>query len=967
MENCFLHKIGLGMNIRRQLTWIIITVALIAAVTVVVVAWREQVVLRAGTQKTVTSAVRAVDLNYANDLRRLRVWAAHLAAMPAVYKGSSGHCAAVLTRVVDLNPLVTGVAVVGRYGHEQCSSGTLVRIAAATSSLLPRREHNAYSPRLLNVPLPGGGRLIVDGRPGRSAWQVAQDLMPRGSSLVVVGPKGRVRARWPNVPQVVGKPLSSSLAALWAQRLVPGTHSLTATGMDGVRRLYVNSALRLDTGSITDLLVGIPETHLLAPARDILFETLGLGLAVVVALLAVFVLVGHVWVDRPLRGLLDTIARFVAGDETARSPLSARRDEFGALARGFNRLAAHVEQNRRLFEDQLEQIERLNRAYHMLSGINQALLRMRDRAEFLQAACRIAIEQGGLRMAWIGEVEPATGRVRVAGQAGPGREVLDGLSVSADGTVPEGRGTVGPALRSGTSQVVQDIESDPRMAPWCEALLALGCRAVLTFPLAHGKHIFGTLTLYAATVNAFDAASFGVYRELAGDIAFGMNFLQVEGQRDWLMDHDAATDLPNHRRFLQWFTAATTTLDAGENLSVGVLQVDQMAELRTRHGREVVDAMRREISTRLATRLTGDDLLAVLSEDDFLLAWYTRPRREVTASALDLLSVFPLELSVAGEPFRLTARLGIEPLTLGGDVETLIHRAALAIRSLAPADERRLAFYSAALETREAHRFELLRALERARLDEEFRLVYQPNVDLANGQALGAEALLRWRSPTLGDVPPGEFIPAAEQSGQIQRISQWVIGAAFEQLQAWQKAGIEPGVISINLSAQDCADAKLVDLIRVQLDQAGLDPHRVGIAVELTETDAVTDLKNTVGVLRALKALGILLYLDDFGTGFATMSHLVDLPLDAIKIDLSFVQTMLEKAAAHGVTEASIALGHGLGLQVIAEGVETKAQLEALRTLGCDAAQGYFISKPLEVAAFEAWLLNRCAKATTNA
>ncbi len=955
------------MNIRRQLIWIIVTAALIAAVTVSFAAWREYVALRAGAEKTALRVVYAVGLNYTKDLRRLRLWGAHLATMPAVYKGPPGHCTAILARVVDLNPLVVGIAVIGPHDHERCGAGSLAQIVGAASLPLLRREQNAFPSRLLNVPLPGGGRLFVAGRPGRSAWQDVQDLLPRGSSFIVVGPKGHVRARWPNVPLVVGKLLPSSLAAIWIPRPALGLHPLIAIGVDGVRRLYVNDALRLDTGSVANLIVGIPEAHLLASARDILFETLGLGLAIVVVLLAVFVLVGHFLVGRPVWELLDCIERFSSGDETARSALGTRRDEFGALARGFNRLAERVNHSHQVFSEQLEQTERLNRAYHMLSGINQALLRMRDQASFLQLACRIAVKQGGLRMAWIGEVEPATGQVRVVGQAGPGREMIEGLSISTDGTLPEGRGTVGPALRSGLPQVVQNIATDPRMEPWREALLNLGCGATLTFPLIYGEQVFGNLTVYATTTNTFDEALLDVYHELAGDIAFGIHFLLIEGQRDWLLDHDAATNLANYHRFFQWFTDVTTTLTAGENLVVGVLQVDQLAELRTRHGREAVDTLRRVVGARLAERLDADDLLAVLSEDDFLIAWHLQPEQDITVSALDLLSVSPLELSVAGEPVRLTMRLGIEPLSPELDVKTLIRHATLAVGSLTSVDDRRLAFYSARLETQEKYRFELLRALERANFDEEMRLVYQPHIDLTNGRVLGAEALLRWRSPILGEVLPGEFIPAAEQSGQIRRISQWVLGTTFAQLNAWQLAQVEPGVISINLSAQDCADTKLVDLIRVQLDQSGLDPHRTGIAVELTETDAVTDLKNTAGILKALKTLGFLLYLDDFGTGFATMSHLVDLPLDAIKIDLSFVQTMLEKSAAHSVTEASIALGHGLGLQLIAEGVETEAQLEALRTLGCDAAQGYFISKPLEVAAFEAWLLNRRAKATTNA
>ncbi len=954
------------MNIRRRFTWLILAAALPAVGTVFFAAWREHSVLRANTEKTTLLIARAESRDYTEDLHRLKTLASLLAAMPAMYEAPSGHCPAALARVVNLDSHITGIAVVGANGRKRCGVGSLAP-GTGTTPTVPATEQAEHPPSwLLQSPLPDGGRLLLDTRPGLLTWRLARDLLPRGASLILVSRAGQIRARWPGTPRRIGEPLPSSLAKIWARRRTATLHALPATGVDGIRRLYISTPLRLGNKSVAYLLVGIPEAYLFGPVHRIMLETLGLGVAILIALLTIFALMGKIWIDRPIRGLLDTIERFGAGDETARSPLGTRRDEFGTLARGFNRLAARIKQSRRTLEDQLEQIQRLSRAYQTLSGINQVLLRMHDRSEFLQEACHIAVEQGGLRMAWIGEVEPTTGRVRVAAQAGPGRKILEGLTVSADDTVPEGSGTVGPALRLGAPQVVQNIESDPRMTPWREALLALDCRAALTFPLAYGEHIFGNLTLYAATVNAFDKASFNVYRELAKDIAFGMNFLQIEGQRDWLMNHDAATGLVNHHRFSQWFAATEAALDTEENLAVGVLQVEQMAELRTRHSRATVDGLRRQIGARLTTRLTTDDLLAGRGEDDFLIAWRTRPEREVTDCALNLLSVFPLELSVAGEPIRLSARLGIEPFTAGVDIETLIHRAALAVRSLAPTTERRLAFYSATLETREKHRFELLRTLERAHLDEEFRLVYQPHVDLASGRVLGAEALLRWRSPTLGDVPPGEFIPAAEQSGQIRRISQWVMEAAFAQLHAWQTAGVEPGVISINLSARDCADTEFVTLVRERLAYSGLDPKRVGIAVELTETAAVTDVENTAGVLQTLKALGFSLYLDDFGTGFATMSHLIALPLDAIKIDLSFIRAMFENPAARSVVEASIALGHGLGLQVIAEGVETTAQCEALRALGCDTAQGYLISRPLEVPAFEAWLRQR-ARRTPNA
>jgi EAL domain-containing protein (putative c-di-GMP-specific phosphodiesterase class I) len=235
----------------------------------------------------------------------------------------------------------------------------------------------------------------------------------------------------------------------------------------------------------------------------------------------------------------------------------------------------------------------------------------------------------------------------------------------------------------------------------------------------------------------------------------------------------------------------------------------------------------------------------------------------------------------------------------------------------------------------------LRHALERGQLV----LQYQPRVSLARGRMVGVEALVRWRHPTLGLIPPARFIPLAEETGMIEQLDLWVLREACVRAAGWRARGLPLGRVSVNLSARQFQQAGLAQRVRAALEDSGLEPS--GLELEITESTVMRDTEQAAEVLRSLKALGIALSIDDFGTGYSSLSYLKLFPLDVLKIDRSFVKDVVEDPNGAAITRAIIALAHGLNLEAVAEGVETPAQVNFLRANGCDEIQGYYFSPPV--------------------
>jgi len=321
-----------------------------------------------------------------------------------------------------------------------------------------------------------------------------------------------------------------------------------------------------------------------------------------------------------------------------------------------------------------------------------------------------------------------------------------------------------------------------------------------------------------------------------------------------------------------------------------------------------------------------------------------------------LLALCPFDIEVDGQRNLLTVRIGSVAAEQGIDAGNIVRNAEVALRSLEAKSSGKYQAYAREQDDIDSRRYQVWHGLHRAIANDELRIYYQPYQHVATGLYAGAEALIRWHSAELGPVSPGEFIPIAEADGIIGEIDAWVFSKVLDHACAWKDEGIDVGAIGVNMSAKELQDAGIVEEIRGRLGKSGMEPGRCPLALEITETAVVDNFETVYEILDKLSDLGLQICLDDYGTGYSSLLYLQRAPLDVLKIDLSFVRRIVEDPTSLALTRSSISLGHSLDLEVIAEGVETEEQLEILKGLGCDYAQGYLYSRPLPKDEFERFI-----------
>jgi diguanylate cyclase (GGDEF)-like protein/PAS domain S-box-containing protein len=441
-----------------------------------------------------------------------------------------------------------------------------------------------------------------------------------------------------------------------------------------------------------------------------------------------------------------------------------------------------------------------------------------------------------------------------------------------------------------------------------------------------------------------------------------------EAQLDHLAHYDPLTGLPN-RLLLQ--SNLHHALERAERYAHGVgllvINIDQFKTINESLGHTLGDELLRAVAHRLDGRLRGEDVLARIGGDEFSLVLESLAdpvqAESVARGLLDSLEqAFTLS---DGHETYLRASIGIAVYPGdGSSAVDLLRQADTAMHRAKEQGGHQIAFYTSAFNLRAIERLELETALRGALERGEFALHYQPKVDLASGRMVGAEALLRWHHPTQGLVPPLAFIPAAERSGLIVPIGAWVIDEACRQVREWHAAGFHEMKVAVNVSARQFGSGNLEAVVQAALERHAVAPAQ--LELELTESMLMEAPEIAIKRLAALKRVGIRLSLDDFGTGYSSLAYLSRFPVDYLKIDRSFVDCIASDPNAASISTSIIALAHRMGLRVIAEGVETEAQLAYLVRHGCDEMQGYHFSKPLPAAQFTALLHEgRCLPVTT--
>lgn len=417
----------------------------------------------------------------------------------------------------------------------------------------------------------------------------------------------------------------------------------------------------------------------------------------------------------------------------------------------------------------------------------------------------------------------------------------------------------------------------------------------------------------------------------------------------FLATHDLLTLLPNRLLFMETLELALARARRNaQRLAVLFLDLDQFKLINDTLGHFSGDALLKVVAGRIRACLRDTDVVARFGGDEFalLLEDLTKPEEALWATGKVIEAVSAPYSTARGHELVVTPSIGISIFPDDGeDAETLLKHADVAMYRAKADGRNAYRFFSTEMSVESLEGLVLKSSLRQALGKGEFLLHYQPRIDLASRRILGVEALLRWVHPEMGVVSPDRFIPAAEESGLILPIGQWVLRAACSQAVSWIQAGLPPIRMAVNLSARQFRDRVLTSLIESILEETGLPADL--LELEVTETSVMTDADAAVRTLETVSALGCHVSIDDFGTGYSSLNYLKRFPIDSIKIDRSFVQDLPKDGNDAAIARAVIQLGHALGLKVVAEGVEQEAQLEFLEAAGCDEVQGYLFARPL--------------------
>jgi diguanylate cyclase (GGDEF)-like protein len=417
---------------------------------------------------------------------------------------------------------------------------------------------------------------------------------------------------------------------------------------------------------------------------------------------------------------------------------------------------------------------------------------------------------------------------------------------------------------------------------------------------------------------------------------------------------DPLTDLANRSRFNNTLEQTITQASRGGlGLSILMMDLDRFKYVNDTLGHGVGDHVLREVSLRLQRTVLGAECIARLGGDEFAILLKHDGTADFSETARQIIASLDTPILYEGQPLDVGTSIGIAHFPgHGADAQTLLRNADIAMYA-AKRNKTGFAVYDPHYDTSQQEHLSLLGELRRAVERNELRLYYQPKVSLHSAHVSAVEALIRWEHPTRGLVPPVQFIPFAEHTGYIKLLTRWVIREAVRQCGEWLREGLALQV-SVNISARDLMNRELPEHVAELLAEHDVTPGL--LCLEITESGFMEDPVHAQKVLDRLAELGVKLSIDDYGTGYSSLSYIMKLPVQELKIDQSFISRMATDKEISTIVRSTIDLGHNLGLQVVAEGVEDAAVWNMLRSLGCDDAQGFFMSKPLEAAALGKWI-----------
>ena len=590
-------------------------------------------------------------------------------------------------------------------------------------------------------------------------------------------------------------------------------------------------------------------------------------------------------------------------------------------------------------------LRRLTHVRTVLGAVNAAIVRVKERDALLHETCRIAVEEGGLLAATILLVDREGGLAKTV--------VSCGEAALAQGFVTAwtGAGTSDPwnqttVVRTLKPSVVNHVKL-AKPDSWTGDIARLGGQSAAAFPLVSEGRLVGVFALISAQPDFFDNEEVRLLGELTDNVAYALDHLDKRELLHFLAYYDELTNLPKRELLLdRLHQLVTGRVGRDARLALVLLDLSRFRNVNETLGRVGGDELLVQVSRRLAALVQEGDTLARYDGNAFAFL-LTRPGDEATLTSWlehDVFGALAAPLTIRGTELRVAVRVGAALAPDATDVERLVQNAEVALASARVTGER-YRFYDASMKPRAGEKLSLETRLRRAFEAEEFALHYQPKLDLKTGAVVGLEALIRWSDPERGLIAPGQFVPLLEETGLILEVGQWVLDGAAAQCATWVGEGLTPPRVAVNVSALQLSQRSFTRSVETVLARHPAARHRLDL--EITESVLMGDLTDNIDKLRALKAQDVRIAIDDFGTGYSSLSYLSRLPIDALKIDRSFVLRMSDDSQDMTIVTTIISLAHSLDLHVVAEGVETADQARLLRLVRCDQIQGYLVGKPL--------------------
>ena len=649
------------------------------------------------------------------------------------------------------------------------------------------------------------------------------------------------------------------------------------------------------------------------------------------------------------------------GEERAIEALRCGAVDY-VLKSNLKRLAPAVTRALREAEQKLEReaqqnrIARLTRILEMLSGINTAVVRIRERLELLHEACRIAVTTGHYVTALVSFIEPGTRTARPCTWAGKGGGLLSSLVFSIAAAAEEDSSITGRVLRTGEIFLCNDIARADSTVSRFPTLRDAAFKSIVALPLTVDGTTVGAMTLTAQDSDAITGEELVLLGEVAANLSFALQYFDKEDTVQFLSYFDSLTGLAKRVLFCERLASRLTVRQAEEpQPAVAMVDIEHLSILNDSYGRHAGDHLLRMIADRLRGRFNTESL-AYFGAGCFAMLLENAGSQDTALRELQqhIVAIFERPFRIEAHDVPVTVKSGLACRGSGSqDAETLVQNAEAGLRQAKAAGEQ-YSHHRLDLSSKLATRLALEHRLRGALENERYLLYYQPKIDIATGRLEGVEALLRWDDPERGIVLPGEFLPILESTGMIVSVGEWALRQAAADCRRWKAAGLRPVHVAVNCSPLQLRRTGFTEQL---LDSVtGWTGGGWGLDLEITESLLIDPASSEVMQLRVLRNAGVRVAIDDFGTGYSSLSRLSDLPVDTLKIDRSFIDGLPGDRASARLVPTVISLARAFDLVTVAEGVETRAQLNFLERAGCMQSQGFLHAQPMPAAALETLL-----------